>query len=219
MKNSNLDFDRKKRRGYQEAVFCEPKTHLQLIEIFQEFLANGQNVIGTRASYQQFKEVRKVLPEIQYNETAKILTLVQTPIEKIGEIAVVTGGTGDIPVAEEASVTAEFFGSRVKKYYDVGISGLHRLLDKIEEIKKANVIIATAGMEGALPSVIAGLVDVHCIALPTSVGYGASLGGISALLTMINSCSEGVSTVNIDNGFNAGYSANQINRQIAGGRI
>lgn len=135
-------------------------------------------------------------------------------ITKIGEIAVCTGGTGDIPVAEEAAVTAEFYGSSVKKYYDIGVAGIHRLFDKIDEIKRANVIIAVAGMEGALGGVIAGLVEVPVIAVPTSVGYGASFNGLSALLTMLNSCAEGMTVVNIDNGFNAGYSAAQINKLI-----
>ena len=130
-------------------------------------------------------------------------------------MAICCAGTGDIPVAQEAFVTAEFFGSNVKKYYDIGIAGIHRLLDKINEIKKANVIVAVAGMEGALPSVIAGMVDIPVIAVPTSVGYGSSLNGISALLTMLNSCAEGMSVVNIDNGYGAGYCANLINRKIA----
>ena len=135
-------------------------------------------------------------------------------ITKIGEIAVCTGGTGDIPVAEEAAVTAEFYGGNVKKYYDIGVAGIHRLFDKIDEIKRANVIIAVAGMEGALGGVIAGLVEIPVIAVPTSVGYGASFNGLSALLTMLNSCAEGMTVVNIDNGFNAGYSAAQINKLI-----
>lgn len=213
---AKIDINRIKRRGYTEAVFCECKTNEQLLTIFTEFKKTGSNIIGTRATKDQYNFLKKKLKEINYNETSKIITLIQKPIEKIGEIAVCTGGTGDIPIAEEAAQTAEFFGSNVKKYYDVGIAGIHRLFDKIEEIKKANVIIAVAGMEGALAGVIAGLADSHVIAVPTSVGYGASLNGISALLTMLNSCSEGITVVNIDNGFNAGYSANQINRKIAG---
>ena len=133
-------------------------------------------------------------------------------------MAVCTGGTGDIPVAEEAAETARFFGSNVKKYYDVGVAGIHRLFDKLEDIKKANVIIAVAGMEGALGGIITGMVDVPVIAVPTSVGYGSSMKGLSALLTMLNSCAEGMTVVNIDNGFNAGYSASQINKLIAKGK-
>ena len=215
---AKIDIDRQKRRGNSETVFCECKTSKQLVEIFSAFKVAGQNVLGTRASEKQASELRKVLPEIKYNEQAKCLTLIQNKIEKVGEIAVCTGGTGDIPVAEEAVETAELFGSNVKKYYDVGIAGIHRLLDKIEDIKKANAIIAVAGMEGALGGVISGMVDVPVIAVPTSIGYGSSFSGLSALLTMLNSCSEGMTVVNIDNGFNAGYSANQINRLIENGR-
>ena len=208
------DIDRLSRRGNSEAIFCECKTSEQLIKILTEFKRAGQNVLGTRASAEQADKVQKALPEVKYNDRARTLTLIQNEIEKIGEIAVCTGGTGDIPVAEEACETAEFYGSNVKRFYDVGIAGIHRLLDKIEEIKKANAIIAVAGMEGALGGVIAGMVDKPVIAVPTSVGYGASLSGLSALLTMLNSCSEGITVVNIDNGFNAGYSAGQINRLI-----
>ena len=165
----------------------------------------------------------KVLKEkfanlIKYDEISKTLVLVQNEIEKVGEVAICTGGTGDVPVAEEAAITAQFYGSNVKRYYDIGVAGVHRLFDKIDEIKKANVIIAVAGMEGALPSIIAGLVDIPVIAVPTSVGYGANLKGLSTLLAMLNSCAEGISVVNIDNGYNAGYSANQINRLIVKGR-
>ncbi len=212
------DIERQKRRGYSEAVFCECKTNIQLIGIFKTFKENNQNVIGTRATKEQYAALKKEFKEIKYNETARVLTLIQNKIEKIGKIAICTGGTGDIPIAEEAAETAEFYGSNVKKYYDIGISGIHRLLSNIDEIKKANVIIAAAGMEGALGSIITGMVDIPVIAVPTSIGYGSSLKGISSLLTMLNSCAEGMSVVNIDNGFNAGYSANQINRLIVKGR-
>ena len=198
-------------------MFCECKTNEQLIAIFKAFKEAGSNVIGTRASKEQYEALSKQIKDIKYNETAKVITLIQKEIIKVGEVAVCTGGTGDIPAAEEAAETAEFFGSNVKKYYDIGVAGIHRLFDKIDEIKKANVIVAAAGMEGALGGIIAGLVDIPVIALPTSVGYGTSLNGISALLTMLNSCAEGMTVVNIDNGFNAGYSANQINRKIAKG--
>lgn len=215
---AKLDIERQKRRGCSEAVFCECKTTEQLIKIFTEFKDSGQNVLGTRASKQQAKELKKIVPDVVYNEQARVITLIQSPITKIGEIAICTGGTGDIPVAEEAAETALFYGSNVKKYYDIGIAGIHRLFDKIDDIKGANVIIAVAGMEGALGGVLAGMVDVPVIAVPTSVGYGSSFNGLSALLTMLNSCVEGMTVVNIDNGFNAGYSANQINRLIAGKR-
>lgn len=214
---AKIDIERQKRRGCSEAVFCECKTNEQLIKIFSEFKAQGQNVLGTRASLLQAQALRDVLPEIEYNEQARVITLIQNPIEKVGEIAICTGGTGDIPVAEEAAETAQFYGSNVKKYYDIGVAGIHRLFDKINDIKKANVIIAVAGMEGALGGIITGMVDVPVIAVPTSVGYGSSFNGLSALLTMLNSCAEGMTVVNIDNGFNAGYSANQINRKITQG--
>lgn len=210
---AKLDLERIKRRGFSEAIFCECKTNEQLVEIFKKFSENDQNVIGTRASKEQYETLKAIFPEIQYNEKARVMTLINKPIEKIGEIAICTGGTGDIPVAEEAAAVAEFYGSNVKRYYDIGVAGIHRLFDKIEDIKKANVIIAVAGMEGALSGIIAGMVDIPVIAVPTSVGYGSSFEGLSALLTMLNSCAEGITVVNIDNGFNAGYSANQINRR------
>ena len=213
---AKLDMERTKRRGYSEAVFCECKTNEQLLKIFQTFKDNKTNVLGTRANIEQYNYLKEKLPDIKYNEKGRVLTLTVNETEKIGEVAVCTGGTGDIPVAEEAALTAEFYGSNVKRYYDIGVSGIHRLFDKIDEINKANVIIAVAGMEGALGSIIAGMATSHVIAVPTSIGYGASFKGLSALLTMLNSCAEGISVVNIDNGFNAGYSANQINRQIAG---
>lgn len=211
---AKLDIERQKRRGCSEAVFCECKTNEQLVKIFKTFRENGQNVIGTRAGKEQYEELKKELPEVNYNENARVLTLIRNEIEKVGEVAICTGGTGDVPVAEEAAAVAEFYGSNVTKYYDIGVAGIHRLFDKIDDIRKANVIIAVAGMEGALGGILTGLVDVPVIAVPTSVGYGTSFNGLSALLTMLNSCAEGMTVVNIDNGFNAGYSANQINRKI-----
>ncbi len=212
---AKLDLDRIKRRGYCETVFCECKSDEQLLNIFEAFKQAGSNVLGTRASKEQAQILMEKFADlVQYDETSKTLALIQNEIEKIGEIAICTAGTGDVPVAEEAAITAQFYGSNVKRYYDIGVAGVHRLFDKIDEIKKANVIIAVAGMEGALPSIIAGLVDIPVIAVPTSVGYGANLKGLSTLLAMLNSCAEGISVVNIDNGYNAGYSANQINRLI-----
>ena len=213
---AKLDIERQKRRGCSEAVFCECKTEEQLVKIFSEFQKQGQNVLGTRVTQSQEQVLQKKFSGLYYNSQARIVKLIQKEINKYGEIAICTGGTGDIPVAEEAAETAEFYGSNVKKYYDVGVAGIHRLFDKIDDIRKANVIIAVAGMEGALGGIIAGLVDVPVIAVPTSVGYGSSFNGLSALLTMLNSCAEGMTVVNIDNGFNAGYSANQINRKISG---
>ena len=215
---AKLDIEREKRRGASEAVFCECKTCEQLVKIFTEFKNHGQNVIGTRILNEQAEVLKKAFPQITYNEQGRVVTLIQNQPEKLGEIAICTGGTGDIPVAEEAAETAEFYGSNVKKYYDIGVAGIHRLFNKIDDIKKANVIIAVAGMEGALGGIITGLVDVPVIAVPTSVGYGSSMKGLSALLTMLNSCAEGMTVVNIDNGFNAGYSASQINKLIVKGK-
>lgn len=212
---AKLDIDRVKRRGYSEAVFCECKTEEQLTKIFETFYEAGSNIIGTRANQKQISALKeKFGDKIKYDEISKVVTLIQNEIKKIGEIAICTGGTGDIPIAEEAALTAEFYGSNVKRYYDIGVAGIHRLFDKIEDIKKANAIVAVAGMEGALGGVLAGMVDIPVIAVPTSVGYGASFQGLSALLTMLNSCAEGMTVVNIDNGYNGGYSASQINRLI-----
>lgn len=215
---AKLDTERFKRRKTQEVVLCECKTSSQLIGIFSEFKKQGHNVLGTRVSLKQAEVLKKTFPQIHYNKQARTVSLVEEEVEKYGEIAICTGGTGDIPVAEEASETALFYGGNVKKYYDIGIAGIHRLLDNINQIKEADVIIAIAGMEGALAAVIAGMVDKPVIAVPTSVGYGCSFNGISALLTMLNSCAEGVTVVNIDNGFNAAYSACQIIRLISKGK-
>lgn len=215
---AKLDIDREHRRGCSEAVFGECKTAEQLVEIFAEFQKQGQNVLATRVNKEKADVLKREFSQVEYNESANTLVLKSKEISKVGEVAICTGGTGDIPVAEEAAETAEFYGSNVKKYYDVGVAGIHRLFDNIEEIKKANVIIAVAGMEGALGGILTGLVDVPVIAVPTSVGYGSSFKGLSALLTMLNSCAEGMTVVNIDNGFGAGYSASRINKLICSGR-
>ena len=188
----NIDTQRLCRRGYSEAIYCKSKTTEQLINIFRSYIEAGQNILGTKATKEQYSALQKEFSNLSYDETAKTITLVQKPIEKVGLVAICTGGTGDIPVAQEASNTAEFYGSNVKKFYDIGIAGIHRLINNIDEIKKANVVIAIAGMEGALGGVITGMVDIPVITVPTSVGYGANLGGISALLTMLNSCAEGM---------------------------
>ena len=169
-------------------------------------------MLGTRASKEQYEEVRRIFPDVSYDAASRILKIEKPDKERIGKIAVCTAGTADIPVAEEAAQTAEFFGTRVERVYDVGVSGLHRLLSRLDTIRTANCVITAAGMEGAVASVIGGLVSVPVIAVPTSVGYGANFGGVSALLTMINSCANGVAAVNIDNGYGAGYLAAQINR-------
>ena len=174
--------------------------------------------MGTRATQEQFAAVRQVLPDAEYDPVSRIIKIEKKPKPLTGYIAVCTAGTADIPVAEEAAQTAEFFGSYAERIYDVGVSGIHRLLNRVDILNKANVIVAVAGMEGALASVIGGLVSVPVIAVPTSVGYGASLHGLSALLTMINSCANGISVVNIDNGYGAGYVATQINRLAEKGK-
>ncbi len=208
---AKLDTGRELRQNVAEVVFCEGKEDEHLIKIFKRLYEQNGEVLGTRASKHQYDLVKDIIPEVQFDETSKILK-VENEKELIGNIVIVTAGTADIKVAEEAAQTAEFLGAKVNRIYDVGVSGIHRLLDKEEEIKEANCVIAIAGMEGALASVIAGLVKNPVIAVPTSVGYGASFEGLSALLTMINSCANGVTVVNIDNGYGAAYSAVQINR-------
>lgn len=213
---AKLDHHRALRRGTGEVIFCQNKDKEHLVHIYESFQRSGVNVLGTRASQEQADAVMKSVPLAKYDPLSKILTIHQQPITPTGCIAVCSGGTADVPVAEEAAQTAEFLGSRVQRYYDVGVAGIHRLFANIEEIRQANSIIAVAGMEGALAGVVAGMVSKPVIAVPTSVGYGASFHGLSALLTMLNSCAEGISVVNIDNGFGAGYQAHQINRLVSG---
>ena len=209
---AKLDIHREIRSGFQEVVFCSGKADEYLVSIYTKLLDKNGSVFGTRASQKQYELIKNVISDVEYDPISKILKVERNPKEKIGNIAVCCAGTADIPVAEEASQTAEYFGSNVERFYDVGVSGLHRLLSKIEQIQKANCVIAIAGMEGALASVIGGMVANPVIAVPTSVGYGASFGGMSALLTMINSCANGITVVNIDNGYGAGYVATQIDR-------
>jgi len=216
---AKLDHHRKLRSGFGEVIYCSGKSDDHLIKIFQNFNEKGIDVLGTRASREQFLKVQKVIPEAEYDELSRIIKIVKSNTEKIGCIAVCTGGTSDIPIAEEAAQTAEFFGSNVIRIYDVGVAGIHRLLSKMDEIRKANCVIAVAGMEGALPGVIAGMIDKPVIAVPTSIGYGANFQGLSSLLTMLNSCAEGISVVNIDNGFGAGYISTQINRLAVKGNV
>lgn len=209
---AKLDHHRELRSGFGEVIYCSGKHIDHLVKIYQSFYQKNTNILGTRATYEQYKAVKEVIPEAVYDELSRIIKVELHPILKTGRIAVCTGGTSDIPVAEEAAQTAEFFGSNVDRIYDVGVAGIHRLLSKIDEIRKANCVVAVAGMEGALGGVIAGLVDKPVICVPTSIGYGANFSGLSALLTMLNSCAEGISVVNIDNGFGAGYISTQINR-------
>ena len=209
---AKLDTHRKLRSGCAEVVFCSGKADEHLLSIYERLYAEEGEVLGTRASKEQAELVQSKLPEVEYDALSRILKIEKKEKEYVGKIVVCTAGTADIPVAEEAAQTAEFFGNHVERIYDVGVSGLHRLLSRVETIQSANCVITVAGMEGALASVIGGLVDKPVIAVPTSVGYGASMNGISALLTMINSCANGIATVNIDNGYVAGYIASQINK-------
>ena len=209
---AKIDTHRKLRSGFPEVVFCSGKADEHLLEIFGKIYEMEGEVFGTRASQRQYELLKERYPDVQYDTVSGIIKIENPGKEKQGCITVCTAGTSDIAVAEEAAQTAEYFGSYVERVYDVGVSGLHRLLANLDTIQKANCIIAVAGMEGALASVIGGLVDKPVIVVPTSVGYGANLKGLSALLTMINSCANGIAVVNIDNGYGAGYIASQINR-------
>jgi len=209
---AKIDHHRALRTGVPEVIFCLGKTIEQIQGIVKRISKNYSNILATLASREVFEGIQKVLKESVYHETARIVVLKPRPVEKLGNIAVVSAGTCDIPVAEEAAVTAEVLGNRVTRIYDVGVAGIHRLLAAREELSHARVAVVVAGMEGALTSVVGGLVSCPVIGVPTSIGYGASFGGISALLTMLNSCASGVSVVNIDNGFGAGFQASLINK-------
>lgn len=212
---AKLDMHRKVRSGFPEVIFCSGKADEHLIPIVERLYQENGEVFGTRASQHQYEILKEKFPEIQYDSISHIIKIQKEEKEGSGLIAVCTAGTADIPVAEEAAQTAEYFGAKVQRIYDVGVAGIHRLFSRLDIIQNANCVIAVAGMEGALASVLGGLVDKPVIAVPTSVGYGASLNGLSALLTMINSCANGIATVNIDNGYGAGYIATQINRMGA----
>ncbi|KJS19948.1 MAG: 1-(5-phosphoribosyl)-5-amino-4-imidazole-carboxylate carboxylase [Clostridiaceae bacterium BRH_c20a] len=209
---AKVDFHRELRQGHPEVVFCQGKTPEQVKEIVKVLADRSKNILATRADEAAYEAVLEVLPEAQYFKAARIVKVNE---EKVitgkGTILVVSAGTADIPVAEEAVITAEAFGNKVERLYDVGVAGLHRLLTNIDKLNEARVIIVVAGMEGALASVVGGLVNVPVVAVPTSVGYGASFNGLSALLTMLNSCAAGVGVVNIDNGFGAARLASVIN--------
>lgn len=214
---AKLDSHRAVRTGFPEVVFCQGKTTAQVVEILKKLSSRNQCVLATRAAPEVFEAVRREMPVCNYYEPARAI-VVGKPRKCEEELAkqrhyvmIVCGGTADIPVAEEAAVTASVLGSRVERAYDVGVAGLHRLLDQKKKLFGANVVVAVAGMEGALASVVGGMVSRPVIAVPTSVGYGASFGGLAALLAMLNSCAVGVSVVNIDNGFGAGYLAHMIN--------
>ena len=210
---AKLDTDRTNRQGFPETVYCSGKKDEYLIEIYKRLYEANGCVLGTRANKHQYEIVKAELPQVEYYDESHILKIDSCEKTTIGKVVVCTAGTADIPVAKEAAITAEFLGANVVSLFDVGVSGIHRLLHNKDAFNGANAVVVVAGMEGALASVVGGLVSCPVIAVPTSVGYGASFGGVSALLTMINSCANGVATVNIDNGYGAGFLAAQINRQ------
>ncbi len=214
---AHVDTDRLRRRGFPEVVFCPGKTPAQIAAIMRALEAAGQNALATRATPEQFAAVHSALPAAVYQETARVITLDCAPLPpQKGLVTVVSAGTADLPVAEEAALTAERIGARVERVYDVGVAGLHRLFRHLEPLRRANAVVVAAGMEGALPSVVGGLISRPVIAVPTSIGYGTSLNGVAALLAMLNTCVPGVTVVNIDNGFGAGVAAALINRMVVG---
>lgn len=212
---ATVDHDRRARCGFPEVVFCPGKTPADTAAIATEILTRADRVLLTRAEQDHVEAVCSAIPDARHHARARCLTVTRSELPAQGEVAVVSAGTADLPVADEAAVTLEVAGNHVTRHTDVGVAGIHRLMARIEAIRRANAVVVVAGMEGALPSVVAGLVDKPVIAVPTSVGYGASFAGLSALLTMLNSCAAGIAVVNIDNGFGAGYLASQINRQTA----
>jgi NCAIR mutase (PurE)-related protein len=208
-----VDTQRAVRQGFPEVVFCPGKTADQVASIFARLAETNPNVLATRAGPEVFEAVKRAVPEAEYSGEGRVVYLWRDRRNRgRGEIAVVTAGTADIPVAEECAVTAQVMGNRVERIYDVGVAGIHRLLGKLAQLRRATVLVVVAGMEGALASVVGGLVSRPVIAVPTSIGYGANFGGLAALLTMLNSCAAGVAVVNIDNGFGAGFVASLINR-------
>ena len=209
---SKIDHHRQLRKGFPEVIFCQGKTTSQVKEISKRILDAGEPLLATRATPEMYDAVKTVHAAASFNELGRTITVKQSQRPLRDGVLLVSAGTSDIPVAEEAAETSQIMGNRVERLYDVGVAGLHRLLGNHEKLFDANVIIVVAGMEGALPSVIGGLVDKPVVAVPTSVGYGASLGGLAALLSMLNTCASGVTVVNIDNGFGAGYSASLINQ-------
>lgn len=213
---AHIDHHRMFKHNFPEVILCQWKTPKQVKEIAKRILEKSNFLLATRANPEHFKEVKKIAKDAKYNELARTITVVRGEIkkdDKKGKILIITAGTADLPVAEEAKVTAELLGNEVELLYDVGVAGLHRLFSNLDKLKSASVIIVVAGMEGALPSVVGGLVGVPVIAVPTSVGYGANFNGLAPLLTMLNSCAPGVVVVNIDNGFGAAFAATLMNRK------
>jgi pyridinium-3,5-biscarboxylic acid mononucleotide synthase len=211
---ARVDHARAVRQGFPEVIFGQGKTTEQIVGIFEKLTARAPNVLITRTTAEVYGEIRNVFTDAEWHREARIIRVLRDRSELgAGEISIVTAGTSDIPVAEEAALTAETMGNRVKRIWDAGVAGIHRILAEREILQSSRVVVVVAGMEGALPSVVGGLVKVPVIAVPTSVGYGASLGGIAALLGMLNSCASNVTVVNIDNGFGAGFVASLINRR------
>jgi NCAIR mutase (PurE)-related protein len=208
---ARVDLGRQTRTGVLEVLFCEGKTYEQIVAIAKTIYKRNKRLLATRADRKAYELIQQAIPKATYNETARAVVVAPHRERTKQKIAVVSAGTSDIPVAEEAAVTAEFLGNRVERVFDVGVAGIHRLFGHLDVLRKANVIIVVAGMEGALASVVGGLVGGPIIAVPTSVGYGASFNGLASLLTMLNSCAPGVTVVNIDNGFGAGVVASLIN--------
>lgn len=209
---AKIDHHREIRKGFPEVVFCEGKEDEQALKIILKLYEKSKKVLATRANESLFKLVKEKINIAEYNRVARTISICEEEIKRVGKIVILSAGTSDIKVAEEAYETARIMGNNVEKIYDVGVAGLHRLVDKLDEIRSAKVLICVAGMDGVLPSVVGGLVSVPVIAVPTSVGYGANFNGLAPLLTMLNSCSPGVAVVNIDNGFGAGFIASLINR-------
>lgn len=215
---ARLDNQRALRRGFPEVIFAQGKTPDQVEMIFKKLMERNERVLATRVSAEMYAQIGPNLPEANYHPLPRVLLHDRSNEIKNSGVLVATGGTADIPIAEEAALTAEIMGNHVERIYDVGVAGIHRLLSQNDKLQEANVIVAVAGMEGALASVVTGLVAVPVISVPTSVGYGASFNGLAALLTMLNSCANGMAVVNIDNGFGAGYMAAMINRMVVKGR-
>ncbi len=208
---ASIDHHRSLRQGFPEVIFCEGKTKTQVTSIARKLLKNGNSLLATRVQPDVARALIRAIPKAVYHKEARLLSVQKSKQTLLGNIVILTAGTSDIPVAEEARITAEVMGSQVQTIFDVGVAGLHRLLDRQETLHQARVLIVVAGMDGVLPSVVGGLVDKPIIAIPTSQGYGASFGGLAALLTMLNACSSGVGVMNIDNGFGAGCLAHRIN--------
>ena len=213
---AKVDHHRSIRTGVPEVIYSAGKTIEQILGIAQRLSEHHDNIMATRATREQYEAIRAVIPDSHYHEMAGIVVVKPRPVEAVGNIAVVCAGTSDLPIGEEAAVTAGILGNHVTRLYDVGVAGIHRLLDSCEDLQSANVAVVVAGMEGALASVVGGLVECPVIGVPTSVGYGASFGGLAAMLSMLNSCASGLSVVNIDNGFGAGYQASLINKLASG---